>query len=190
MTLDRSCPLYLKEKKIRDLMAQFNCTYKKALMIYVPPVSPTPVQEPLTFTQDVIEPVSYDCAIEDAGGCSQEKQTYAAVVKPKARTKKPPVKKNAPRCPTPFVPEVDFYSSSPEQEKFHSSPRKQEKSENEVKFEELLSKLANAIFFKSGTFFEKLKCIIRHCLEWLILVAVENISDWPALKMILEYLNG
>ncbi|KAF9822370.1 hypothetical protein SFRURICE_017645 [Spodoptera frugiperda] len=34
-------PGFLKEKRIRELMAEFNCTYRRALTMYVPPVRPT-----------------------------------------------------------------------------------------------------------------------------------------------------
>lgn len=37
MAMTKICPVYLKEKRIRELMAEFNCSYKKALVIYVPP---------------------------------------------------------------------------------------------------------------------------------------------------------
>lgn len=40
MALARICPIYLKEKRLRQLMADFNCTYKRALTIYVPPSPP------------------------------------------------------------------------------------------------------------------------------------------------------
>lgn len=42
MAMAKICPIYIKEKRIRELMAEFCCTYKKALTIYVPP-SPPPV---------------------------------------------------------------------------------------------------------------------------------------------------
>lgn len=35
MSLSKNCPLFLKEKQIRLLMSQENCTYKKALNIYL-----------------------------------------------------------------------------------------------------------------------------------------------------------
>lgn len=41
MSLSKTCPVYIKEKKIRQLMAEFNCSYHKALTLYVPP-SPLP----------------------------------------------------------------------------------------------------------------------------------------------------
>lgn len=41
MALQKVCPVFKKEKRIRELMSEFNCTYRKALTIYVPP-SPVP----------------------------------------------------------------------------------------------------------------------------------------------------
>ncbi|XP_063897498.1 uncharacterized protein LOC135118726 [Helicoverpa armigera] len=32
-----SCPVFLKEKKISEIMNEFNCTHRKALSVYVPP---------------------------------------------------------------------------------------------------------------------------------------------------------
>lgn len=40
MALAKFCPMFLKEKKIRQIMAENNCTYRKALSIYVPPSPP------------------------------------------------------------------------------------------------------------------------------------------------------
>ncbi|CAG4956134.1 unnamed protein product [Parnassius apollo] len=37
MALARTCPAYLKERRLRELMAEFNCTYRRALTIYVAP---------------------------------------------------------------------------------------------------------------------------------------------------------
>lgn len=41
MALQKVCPVYKKERRIRELMSEFNCTYRKALTLYVPP-SPIP----------------------------------------------------------------------------------------------------------------------------------------------------
>lgn len=42
LSLDRSCPAFKKEKQLRDIMAEFNCSYRKALQMHVPPVPPPP----------------------------------------------------------------------------------------------------------------------------------------------------
>lgn len=44
MALQKICPVYKKERRIRELMSEFNCTYRKALTLYVPP-SPAPVNQ-------------------------------------------------------------------------------------------------------------------------------------------------
>ncbi|KAJ0178583.1 hypothetical protein K1T71_001631 [Dendrolimus kikuchii] len=41
--VDKNCPVYKKEKTIRELMSEFNCTYQKALLLFVP-VSPAPLR--------------------------------------------------------------------------------------------------------------------------------------------------
>lgn len=48
LALDRSCPAYLKERKIREMMAHFNVSYRKAMTRYTPPAPPVaPSSSPL-----------------------------------------------------------------------------------------------------------------------------------------------
>ena len=42
MSLDKTCPVYIREKKLRDIMSEFNVSYRKALDMYVPPTSLCP----------------------------------------------------------------------------------------------------------------------------------------------------
>ncbi|KAF9410584.1 hypothetical protein HW555_010383 [Spodoptera exigua] len=51
------CPVFLREKKLRDLMMEFNCTYRKALTMYVPP-SPANIDRDNTPLQSHPIPVS------------------------------------------------------------------------------------------------------------------------------------
>jgi hypothetical protein len=44
MALSKTCPVFLKEKRLRELMAEFNCSYKRALTLYVPPTPPNQVE--------------------------------------------------------------------------------------------------------------------------------------------------
>lgn len=66
MSLVKSCPVYLKEKKIRELMAEFNCTYKRAITMYVPPFSPRPTDR-MPFISNtnnsLLKPMSYASAV-------------------------------------------------------------------------------------------------------------------------------
>lgn len=57
MALQKICPVYKKERRIRELMAEFNCTYRKALTMYVPPTpNPSPVSCPAStvHTNEII----------------------------------------------------------------------------------------------------------------------------------------
>ncbi|CAG4949452.1 unnamed protein product [Parnassius apollo] len=49
MALNRQCPKYIKEKKLWEIMAEFNVSYRKAMAMYVPPEKPTyvPTQSPM-----------------------------------------------------------------------------------------------------------------------------------------------
>ncbi|KAF9419250.1 hypothetical protein HW555_004177 [Spodoptera exigua] len=40
MALNRSCPVYAREKRVRELMAEYNCTYQVACNMYVRPRLP------------------------------------------------------------------------------------------------------------------------------------------------------
>lgn len=39
MSLDKTCPVYIKERKIRNIMSEFNVSYRKALDMYIPPLT-------------------------------------------------------------------------------------------------------------------------------------------------------
>ncbi|KAF9406702.1 hypothetical protein HW555_013009 [Spodoptera exigua] len=41
ISLSKACPRFQKEKRLRELMAEFNCTYRKALTMYIPKDEPT-----------------------------------------------------------------------------------------------------------------------------------------------------
>lgn len=44
LALQKICPVFKKERRIREIMSEFNCTYRKALTMYVPP---SPMPEPV-----------------------------------------------------------------------------------------------------------------------------------------------
>ncbi|CAH2097922.1 unnamed protein product [Euphydryas editha] len=48
MAMAKICPVFIKEKRIREIMAEFNCSYKRALTVYVPqsPRSNNMLQDP------------------------------------------------------------------------------------------------------------------------------------------------
>ncbi|CAG4931650.1 unnamed protein product [Parnassius apollo] len=57
VAMAKICPVFLKKKRIRELMAEFNCSYKKDLMLYVPPSPRPPItkNDPPLLTQPTSE---------------------------------------------------------------------------------------------------------------------------------------
>ncbi|XP_063625271.1 uncharacterized protein LOC134797005 [Cydia splendana] len=53
LAMSKKCPTYLKEKRIRELIREFNCTYQKALDIFVPPSPTVPETNVATIQQTV-----------------------------------------------------------------------------------------------------------------------------------------
>lgn len=190
MALERSCPAWLKEKKLRDLMSEYNCTYRKALDIYVPPSPPIPTQEQVIYSQHISKPSTSSevrneiCAVQEHDlPQDTKKHTYASVAKTKPRSSKRPGR--IVRSPTPhsYLNENNDVSEP--------SPSREDQSNIKINsFKELLNRLKEIMFLKSGNIQSKIYNAIKCCLEWVILVAVESISDWPVLKIIFDYFNG
>ncbi|CAG5056790.1 unnamed protein product [Parnassius apollo] len=70
MALNRQCPKYIKEKKLREIMAEFNVSYRKAMAMYVPPETPTyvPTQSPMPRLDETLKKadwVKYRQVIEE-----------------------------------------------------------------------------------------------------------------------------
>ncbi|KAF9823965.1 hypothetical protein SFRURICE_013502 [Spodoptera frugiperda] len=89
ISLSKACPAYKKERKLREIMAEFGCTYRKALEIYVPPEMPLPSEndQPLLtprygepFPRLITEPTSIPHRYPDLSS----QPTYADTVKTKA----------------------------------------------------------------------------------------------------------
>lgn len=55
MAMNKGCPIFKKERRVRELMSEFNVTYRKALSMYVPPTQ---------ASERLIRPPVYD---EDTG---------------------------------------------------------------------------------------------------------------------------
>lgn len=90
IALSKKCPVYLKERKIRSIMADFNCTYRKALTMYVPEMNPVqPDSESIDFpllSQAKTQRTKLGPSVEDQDFNldmleSQATSTYATAVK-------------------------------------------------------------------------------------------------------------
>ncbi|CAG5009878.1 unnamed protein product [Parnassius apollo] len=184
MSLARTCPAYQREKRLTELMAEFNCTYRKALTIIVTPSSP--VQETNTSNSKITVLRSEAPQAQSTPynqGREHDQVTFAQVVKTEAivhsesepkhnlRIKKTPwlgarravsPERHANSMDTPTMVHLEA----------KTLPKK------EVNFSELLNRLKEIIFLRSASIQDKIKEVIKCCVEWLILVVVDNISDW------------
>ncbi|KAI5641050.1 hypothetical protein NE865_06706 [Phthorimaea operculella] len=222
ISLSRACPVYLKEKKIRELMAEFNVTYRMACNMYVPS-SPSQMTQPKnSFIQPAPTPPakpvgvstfnSFSPLLEESG---ERKTPYAEVLRVQAdihptRTNK--LHQKRPESNTADSPHVRRTAREanppPRQVREANPPRRPAREVNSpanldsdsydeydesgrrVTFTELLNRLKDIIFMKHSSFQVKTRLVLQSCLEWLFLVVVDNISDWPILKLLLDYLDG
>ncbi|KAI5637072.1 hypothetical protein NE865_10253 [Phthorimaea operculella] len=209
MALDRSrCPVYQKEKKIRSLMSEFNCTYRVARSMYVPesPLvqkkesAPTTISGPQYFPGGFLdEDCQNTCGPPNEVGTDTEKLTpkpvYAQVLKVKAQVHKEPNKgyqrlRQSNTRPTHQMETVNLPSDADEDRKSTTSSEEEKQHERNVTFSELLSRLKNILFFKKWSLEDRLTGALKCCVEWLILVVAENLADWPVLKLLINYFNG
>lgn len=208
ISLNRICPVFLKEKKIRELMAEFNVPYRIAYNMYVPespsqrptsqPKAPLLQPIPNKPVSDVHTHNSFSLLSERS---TNDKPTFAEVVRVQAEVhanrshnlRKRPESRNRNRVsdtkgsPRSKSPGMYYLSDLDSSDDFIKDNEPEKRG---VSFTELLTKLKDIIFVKQLSFQDKIKLVIRRCLEWIILVAVDNISDWPMLKLLLNYLDG
>lgn len=197
MALARICPTFLKEKRLREIMAEYNCTYRRALTIYVPSHSPRrsePKINDMIYSmtcQDLEDRnlFSTPTTVEDSTH-PQENSTYANVVRNqgnKHRENKMPHFNRTSRVNKRSTEEDlnDRNDNTYDGEETHIGDIKGKN----VTFSELLSRLKDILFLKGVTIQSKVVSILKKCIEWVILVLTESISDWPIIKLVVDYLN-
>ncbi|XP_045500762.1 uncharacterized protein LOC123698220 [Colias croceus] len=196
MSLARTCPAFLKEKKLREIMAEYNCTYKRALTIYVPSESP---RKPEPSIADINYFSPLDIIDEDSlfpQPCSGEQLTYANVVNRKPiknvgikKTKLPNSRVSKTSTDredylTDSLNKMDSYGCNVEENTTEGGQK-----EKDVKFSELLSRLKSILFLKGVSIQTKMFSILKRCIEWVVLVLAEYVSDWPCAKILMDLLN-
>ncbi|XP_063891873.1 uncharacterized protein LOC135117209, partial [Helicoverpa armigera] len=160
-----SCPVFLKEKKIREIMNEFNCTYRKALSVYVPP---SPFQKASNHNTDPMTKNEIDFIMMNKKHILREVSvinsdspahipTFSEIVKamtsiPVTKKKVSPVKSSVKQNRLNDVYEIDpIISNSPPsttgQDKTDKIPSQEHKKKS-VNFEELLSRLKEIIFLR------------------------------------------
>uniref|UniRef100_A0A2A4JAP1 CCHC-type domain-containing protein n=1 Tax=Heliothis virescens TaxID=7102 RepID=A0A2A4JAP1_HELVI len=207
ISLSKACPAYKKERKLREIMAEFGCTYRKALEIYVPPEMPIPSKNVLskpmltpryddTFPCLSTEPTPIKNIIHHH---QSSQLSYAETVKVKAsiHEEKTAIKSTArPQKPTMKRPKKSteedwtfWNSDGASKEMYMSSDEEVDQKEQCPSFKELWVRIKEVIFLKQHNISYKIRSILQLCLEWFMLVSVSFVSDWPWIKTLFSFIN-
>ncbi|KAI5642143.1 hypothetical protein NE865_05835 [Phthorimaea operculella] len=204
----RKCPVFQKEKRVRELMSEFRCTYRMALSMYVKPESPVTKAENLGITHESPIPLNKPSESE----AIQASPTFACAAK---TVKKKIEKRSLEKIPKESQIKInqekkqknrksqnaeDWWSMDLESDSAESSvPQDKKKDkrnggareERKITFRELLEKLYNVIFNKREISLEaKIGEGIKLCVEWVVLVVLDNISEWPLLEAFMGFIYG
>lgn len=209
MALYKQCPVFIKEKKLRELMAEYNCTYKKALTVYVPPTTPDVVEPKTKFNLFRFSLKKNDSNTQnrlfDKTSKSNAKNketrdtpTYAEILKVEADVHRMDDTINLPENnavnKTKYSRAQRRRNVEGERSEFMGDnsldsieTEKKQQSDNSVKFEELITKLKDIIFLKEISIQKKVYMSVKCCLEWLILLATEFISERSLFKLVYNW---
>lgn len=193
IALSKECPSYKKERRIRLIMADFNCTYRKALTMYPtdsPSNSPLPASRVLSNTQ-ASKPIDTSPATPSFADVVKEGSHNKHLSHPKTTPKK---KENAKpkRTTREFnVKNWNVKQSDTESENSETNnPRNRftkRAPDGNVTIIELVRKIKEVIFSKRDTMSVKIQSIVKLCTEWLIIWLVGNISEWSLFKRLFDF---
>lgn len=212
MSLNRSCPAYLKERKIREIMAEFNVTYRKAITMYVPP-QPSTYKEPNSTESTNFEARAFP---SPAAGTStqfnytdapiQKTLTYAQAASScnrndssiknyelsdpkehvkKKKQKKKKVKRTIPESIAESSVDTEFQDSASDVSENYQN-KKKSGTRGYVPFFILLKQLKNIFCDSSISLKEKIEKSVQMCVEWSITAIFQNITNLPFLQGILS----
>lgn len=196
-----SCPAFLKEKRLREIMVEFNCTYRKALTVYVPPSTSVPGNS--SSRDHFGNPPSNIKLQPDIRFQQRDTTTFAEIIKTGITVHKEDDDKNTSantstrfrrtrsRDKASWNLELPINSSTMDMGSESAVPsdaaRGEEKKDDSVRLDELLVRLKEIIFLRELTMGDKVHRVIKCCLEWLILLSVQFVSKWPVFKIIVDY---
>lgn len=185
MALDRRCPVYKKENRIRDIMAESNCTYRKALAIYAeskmnPSKSDEPVLGEALCDVLIVEDQGSTVAVPINQLPISSKKSYSEVARTVPTLSKPvPKRKKVIQKSTTQAPNVevevnwDNFLTSQSECSVDSPPppkppRKRHSKDSKVSygFTQLFIRLKN-ILLGEESFKDKINSLFLICVEWL-----------------------
>lgn len=207
ITLNRNCPEYIKEKKIREIMAEFNVSYRKAVTMYVPPQTPTyeversPVRIDLSLSGNTMTATTTPKHSFFAPNVQETPTTYAQAVscsnetnnnlsskntEEKAHLKKREKKKKKKENQTTNLEgeslqneamSTDSEDSFSDKSQYNEQRRKNR--ESRVPFFKLLQRIKAAFYQKNESLKSRIEKIVQLVVEWVITWACQNIINLP-----------
>lgn len=204
MALDKMCPVYAREKRLRELMAEFNCTYRVACNMYVAS-SPRSRSDSRIVKEN--EMPTFNCNNRYSGlllDGSENRNTYTPILSefPQLFTPKRPrspqgIDNKNKRSSNIGKSEWGRHRESTDRIPERSTDNAADNRGNntqQIHFSELLTRLKDIIFMRSISIQEKIKDAVKCCIEWLVIIVVDNMSEWPSLNNLLElisrFING
>lgn len=199
MSLQRSCPVYKKERRIRELMSEYNCTYKQALSMYVPPspasvcsLSPAAEFPPLhphrsTDAQAAPQPASSTRLMSDL---------FKSIEQVPSSSSKTPTSRRKLRARTPVRPATPIHRATrddcedwyvPDNERAYHLPANNSEDESSKKnsFINLLRRLRNIIMSKDSLE-AKIHQSVQAIIEWFISKIGNNFSPSSLMTMFMN----
>lgn len=187
MALSRSCPLYIKEKRLREIMAKFNCTYKKAMAMYVEPTISIDYSEKndnlkshsLVITENTSSVVADNLSTQSTS-CPEKKTEVIkkSILKKKAKSKELIEWNNC------LGEKSDTSLNKQDSEYINSNiNHPKDQSSSRRSFSDFLSRLKEIIYFRNCPLFTKVKNIFKLCTEWITLV-IESVLESPWLQIL------
>ncbi|CAD0196814.1 unnamed protein product [Chrysodeixis includens] len=217
LALDKKCPVYLKEKRLRELMNEFNCTYRKALLLFVPP-SPTPMPQAKkvdNISRVIINPVqvyndhtyaTYADITKSTVTLAPQKQPSTSHSNPEPKLKLTQHKKRRHARPsasadvgdidcdsevssTLFTSEEHESPPQPDKPKKTSTHRRKSPNDQET-MDSSFSYIIGKIansLLNEGSLINKVNKVVKIIGEWLIQIIVKNL---PENSIISKIING
>ncbi|XP_061716301.1 uncharacterized protein LOC133524348 [Cydia pomonella] len=203
MALSKNCPIYIRERKIRDLMSEFNCSYKRALTLYVPPSPPPsrsvesnfPIPESEKEADDTVAPSSSTSSSTNTSDtASKTPQSYAQTAKER-KEKKQKGKKTGNReldCNAYILEATDRSSSiegvsHTEREQEPAGARNRPEKKRTFSWIVLWDKLKTQLLNEAAPLEDRIKKCIDIIWKAAISFAVQYLSEIPCLSFLNSY---
>lgn len=200
MALARICPMYIKEKRIRELMAEFNCSYKKALTMYIPP---EPIQRHQYLRKSHMTEVQNTSMESINPTCSPSTRinsSYAdALKKPvevaeKSNKNIRNKKQNKQKSKSSIQEERNsFWESCSESEIENIDQSQTEdtaKKKNKTTWKFVFKQLAEIMWNKNLTLEEKIKSSSKIIFESITLILLHYLHDLPFFSQIKSWITA